>query len=261
MVRNSTASAKLRRKLPVEQLEFGFDRRGNLHPKKALLERAAGSLGFSLPGSQAPTWAVALALTGLVGVTYWTPFLEAWGMESLGVDLRLMGAALSLAVLLGMFKGLVPVHQSLLSHQGYRWEAVSGTAFAAALALAEFAAIAYGLASQHSSILNPAQAYLPYLAGLLVTAMNLAAAYFLARNHARNRAAHTLALAWLARPPYEPRVQRAFAEFQALREEAEREAELPTLVVLSGPAPQQLPPGGEPAALPPAPPAPGPTRA
>ncbi len=202
---------------------FKVNASGDLKPTQALISQAVQTLGIT-PAKGNPFWRYLLAYlsSAIIGYLFWGPFIITW-LEELPFDHYLMGSIVSMIVLLSLSKLFeFSVAAGFENWRQRNW-AYLATLFIIMLSGAEFAAIAMGLSHTHSFALDPLMRYMPYLAGALITFVNLGKALYLARNHVKHTVIYQMTDQLLNEEPYKSEAESLLSRYQTMKEELYRD--------------------------------------
>lgn len=179
--------------------------KGHTHPDATTLSIAARARALVHAALKPFEVIIACFASALAGYVFYAPFLESHLEDQ--VPARLygpIGALISLVVLTVIAKLFTLYFENLHAHRQSRAKGWTYLALITVIAVLEAAAIANGLAGQTgSSVLDPFAAFLPYLAGGLLTALNLGAGWFLGKRLGEGHVIHQAALELLETHQYQ----------------------------------------------------------
>ena len=196
-----------------------IDKNGELAPTKALITIAVKNLDITPPKGN-PFWRylLAYASSATVGYIFWGPFLLNW-LEEVKINHYALGAVISMIVLLILSK----LFEFVVAAGFENWRQRVWSHFAIAIIIvvvvSEFTAVAIGLSGFHNYALEPVMRYMPYLAGLLLTAINVGKAAYLARNHIRHVVIHQMTDQLLHKEPYKQEAAELIKSYSSLEEQ------------------------------------------
>ncbi len=196
-----------------------IDKNGELSPTKALITIAVKELDITPPkGSPFWRYLLAYASSATVGYIFWGPFLLNW-LEEVKINHYLVGSLISMIVLLILSK----LFEFVVAAGFENWRQRIWSHFAIAViivvVISEFTAVAIGLSGFHNYALEPVMRYMPYLAGLLLTAINVGKAAYLARNHVRHVVIHQMTDQLRHAEPYKQEAAELIRKYSSLEEQ------------------------------------------